>query len=68
MTAAVPKIIDHSPDDPEAKIAPTKVMPEIALAPDIKGVCKVEGTLEINSTPKNIDRTKTKKSKTICDS
>ena len=29
---------------------------------------KFEGTLEINSTPKNIDRTKTKKSKTICDS
>tara|TARA_B100000965_G_scaffold368391_1_gene355024 strand:- start:378 stop:605 length:228 start_codon:yes stop_codon:yes gene_type:complete len=68
MTAAVPNITDHSPDDPEAKIAPTSVIPEIALAPDIKGVCKVEGTLDINSTPKNIDRTKTKKSKTICDS
>ena len=27
MTAAVPNITDHSPDDPEAKIAPTSVIP-----------------------------------------
>ena len=39
-------------DDPEDNIAPTKVIPDIALAPDIRGVCKVEGTLVINSTPR----------------
>ena len=37
--------------------APTKVMPLIALAPDIKGVCNVLGILEINSRPKNTDST-----------
>ena len=38
-TAIVPKVIvilEESP--PEDKIAPTRVIPEIALAPDIKGV------------------------------
>ncbi len=44
-------------DDPEDNIAPTKVIPDIALAPDINGVCKVEGTLVINSTPKKIEST-----------
>jgi hypothetical protein len=28
------------------------------LAPDINGVCKVAGTLEISSKPRNIDRTR----------
>tara|TARA_B100001559_G_scaffold203841_1_gene170717 strand:- start:171 stop:383 length:213 start_codon:yes stop_codon:yes gene_type:complete len=57
-TAAVPKAIVIISDDPEERIAPTKVIPDMALAPDIKGVCKVEGTLVISSTPKKIDRTK----------
>jgi hypothetical protein len=33
-------------------------MPWIALAPDISGVCSVEETLEITSTPTKIDNTK----------
>jgi len=33
------------------------------LEPDINGVCKVAGTLEINSNPKNMDKTKIKTSK-----
>jgi len=44
--------------DPEDNIAPTKVIPDMALAPDIRGVCKVEGTLVINSTPKKIESTR----------
>jgi hypothetical protein len=32
-------------------MAPTIVMPEIAFDPDIKGVWRVGGTLEINSIP-----------------
>ena len=35
-------------------------IPDIAFAPDIKGVCSVEGTLVINSTPKNMDKTNIK--------
>jgi hypothetical protein len=57
-TAAVPRAIVVTSDDPEDRIAPTRVMPDMALAPDINGVCKVEGTLVISSTPKKIDRTK----------
>lgn len=34
------------------------VIPEIALAPDISGVCKVGGTLEISSNPIKQARTK----------
>jgi hypothetical protein len=41
----------------------TPLMPEIALAPDINGVCKVEGTFEINSKPKKIDKTNTNNNK-----
>ena len=52
-------------EEPEDKIAPTSVIPDIALAPDIRGVCKVEGTLVINSTPKKIDKTKINTSKII---
>ena len=37
-------------------------MPEIALAPDIKGVCKVLGTLEISYNPRYIERIRTKPS------
>tara|TARA_B100000579_G_C22748742_1_gene812903 strand:- start:870 stop:1127 length:258 start_codon:yes stop_codon:yes gene_type:complete len=59
-TAIVPRaivILEESP--PEDKIAPTRVIPEIAFAPDIKGVCRVDGTLLISSKPKNIERTRT---------
>ena len=45
-------------EEPEDKIAPTKVIPEMAFAPDINGVCSVEGTLVMSSTPKKIDKTK----------
>tara|TARA_B100000287_G_scaffold196503_1_gene185626 strand:+ start:6091 stop:6315 length:225 start_codon:yes stop_codon:yes gene_type:complete len=46
--------------------APTKVIPLIALAPDIKGVCKVLGIFDINSNPKKIAKTSIKnKSKNI---
>ena len=57
-TAAVPKVIVSISDEPEDKIAPTRVMPDIALAPDIRGVCSVEGTLVISSMPKKMDRTR----------
>jgi len=30
------------------------VIPEIAFAPDISGVCKVGGTLVISSNPRNM--------------
>ena len=39
--------------------APTIVIPEIALAPDISGVCKVGGTFVISSKPKKIANMKT---------
>lgn len=57
-TAAVPSMIVKISDDPEDNIAPTKVIPDMALAPDIRGVCKVEGTLVISSTPKKIESTR----------
>ena len=61
----MPKIIVIISEDPEDRMAPTRVIPDIALAPDIRGVCKVEGTLVISSTPKKIDKTKIKTSKII---
>ena len=33
------------------RIAPSRITPWIALAPDISGVCSVEETLEITSMP-----------------
>jgi len=39
------------------------VIPEIALAPDIKGVCSVGGTLEISSKPTKDASTKIKRLK-----
>jgi hypothetical protein len=42
--------------------APTRVIPLIALAPDIKGVCKVLGILDISSNPRKIAKTNMKKS------
>jgi hypothetical protein len=39
-------------------------MPEIALAPDISGVCRVAGTLEISSKPRKTDSISTIERKT----
>src|SRR5680860_55230 len=36
---------------PVTRIAPRRMIPWIAFAPDINGVCSVEDTLEITSTP-----------------
>ena len=36
------------------------VTPEIALEPDIKGVCKVAGIFVISSNPSNKDKTNIK--------
>jgi hypothetical protein len=36
------------------------VMPDIALDPDMRGVCSVEGTLEMTSNPIKIARMKMK--------
>ena len=43
----------------ESISAPTKAIPEIALAPDINGVWSVLGTFEISSRPRKIDKNKT---------
>jgi NAD(P) transhydrogenase subunit alpha len=40
-----------------ASNAPTTLIPEIAFAPLIKGVCSIEGTFVINSKPRKIART-----------
>ena len=39
-------------------IAPTITIPDIAFDPDIKAVCKVEGTFVITSYPINNDKAK----------
>ena len=41
--------------------APIRVIPEIAFAPDIKGVCRVGGTFVISSNPTNEASTKIKR-------
>jgi hypothetical protein len=43
---------------PATRIAPIKITPWMALAPDISGVCKVAETLEITSTPTKMARMK----------
>jgi len=48
---------------PVIKTAPMRVIPEMAFAPDIKGVCRVGGTLDISSNPTNEANTKTKRLK-----
>lgn len=54
-TAKKPKKLAAPPASaPNAKRAPTKVIPEIAFEPDINGVCNVGGTLVINSKPRKI--------------
>jgi len=44
--------------DPEERRAPTNVMPDIALDPDISGVCRAGGIFVIISNPTNIASTK----------
>jgi hypothetical protein len=44
------------PADPAAITAPTRVIPDMAFDPDMRGVCKVAGTLDIISIPKKIDK------------
>ena len=66
-TAAVPRIVVIISPEPEDNNAPTRVIPEIAFAPDINGVCNVEGTLVINSIPKKIANTNINNNK-ICPS
>ena len=39
-------------------IAPTRMIPWMALVPDINGVCRIEGTLEINWKPTKTASTK----------
>jgi hypothetical protein len=39
-------------------IAPTRITPWIALAPDINGVCKVEDTFDTTSKPTKTASTK----------
>jgi len=39
-------------------IAPTKIIPWIAFAPDIRGVCKVVETFETTSNPTKIESRK----------
>jgi hypothetical protein len=51
--------------EPADARAPTNVIPDIALEPDIKGVCSVDGTLLISSKPRKTDNTKTKVRKII---
>ena len=40
--------------------APIRVIPEIAFDPDMSGVCRVDGTLDMSSKPRKIANTKTK--------
>src|SRR5688500_13983856 len=58
-TARKPSTVEIQPWPPPATtIAPTTVMPLIALAPDISGVCSVVGTRLISSTPRKVARVK----------
>ena len=43
---------------PATRIAPTRITPWMALAPDISGVCRVEDTLEMTSIPTKTASTK----------
>ena len=50
--------IDGCSTLPNTTSAPTNTMPWMALVPDINGVCKVLGTLEITANPTNPDSTR----------
>src|SRR5690606_4326623 len=59
-TAATPiTVLSGDSIRPATISAPTIVMPEIALDPDISGVCRICGTLVMTSKPTNMARTKT---------
>src|SRR5581483_9417600 len=52
---------------PATMIAPTRTMPWMALVPDISGVCRSVGTLEITSKPTKIASTRMVSSKMTCE-
>src|SRR5439155_1561313 len=66
-TFAVPRTTARNPSTTPSgpgialatSIAPTMTMPWIAFAPDMSGVCRVEGTFEMTSNPTKIARMKT---------
>ena len=51
---------------PATSIAPTSTIPWIAFVPDIRGVCSIDGTLEMTSMPTKIARAKIVSSATSC--
>jgi hypothetical protein len=62
ITAINPNtMLRFQPREPETKIAPKTAIPEIAFAPDIKGVWSVGGTLLMTSKPTKEARTNTNK-------
>jgi hypothetical protein len=61
VTARVPRIIAKVILSVLKEVSePIRVIPEMAFEPDMSGVCKVDGTLEISSNPKKIVNTKIK--------
>ena len=61
--ANVPKTNERKSSDDELlikRIAPMMTTPEMALAPDIKGVCRVAGTFWISSKPRKMDKIRIK--------
>src|SRR5439155_23818038 len=59
-TARKPSTVEIQPCPPPATIsAPMMVMPLMALAPDMSGVCRIVGTRLISSTPRKVARVKT---------
>lgn len=60
VTAMTPSIAPISPSsDPATISAPTITIPDIALEPDISGVCRVGGTRVIVRYPTNSASTNT---------
>ena len=57
------RVVSVECSEPAETRAPIKVMPEMALLPDISGVCRVGGTLLMSSTPRNTASTKSVKAK-----
>src|SRR5438094_3847794 len=59
VTATRPSTIVTGESAPAAiRMAPTRMMPWIALVPDISGVCRIVGTLEMTSKPTKTASTK----------
>src|ERR1700686_550187 len=59
VTATSPRTMLTGELAPAAmKMAPTTMIPWIALVPDIRGVCRMVGTFEMTSIPTKIDSTK----------